>query len=160
MSIVCVSLPVGSPVFSRHPETEITSVTSFVPAGATICSEGIKESILTETTFSCGTLMLKGTLNLCLTGCSFVNSSALKKGTASVDGNSSIADVPSHLDMEPENLFCILRSVALGMEGVSPLRKVLPALAAIPKFADLIFVAADCFTCNGLDRAHCVPMRR
>ena len=77
VSIVCVSLPQGSPVFSRHPETEITSVTKPVPAGAAICFEGIKVSMLTVTTFGCGTLMVSGTLNLCLTGCSFVNSSAL-----------------------------------------------------------------------------------
>jgi hypothetical protein len=30
----------------------------------------------------------------------------------------------------------------------------------VPKFADLIFVAADWFTCNALDRAQLVPMRR
>jgi hypothetical protein len=62
--------------------------------------------------------------------------------------------------MAPENLLCMLLSLALGIDGSSPLRKTLPALAAIPKFADLIFVAADWFTCNALDRAHCVPMRR
>jgi hypothetical protein len=62
--------------------------------------------------------------------------------------------------MAPENLLCMLLSVALGIDGVSPLRKVLPALAAMPKFADLIFVATDCFTCNALDRAQVVPMRR
>jgi hypothetical protein len=62
--------------------------------------------------------------------------------------------------MAPENLLCMLLSIAFGIDGVSPMRKVLPALAAIPKFADLIFVAADCFTCNALDRAQLVPMRR
>jgi hypothetical protein len=86
--------------------------------------------------------------------------STLIYGTASVAGNSSIPDVPSHLAMAPENRLCMLLSVALGIDGVSPLRKALPALAAIPKFADLIFVAADWFTCNALDRVQLVPMRR
>jgi hypothetical protein len=48
-----------------------------VPARATICLEGTKASMLMVPMFACGTLMVTETLNLYLTGSSFVNSAAL-----------------------------------------------------------------------------------
>jgi hypothetical protein len=62
--------------------------------------------------------------------------------------------------MPPENRLCMLLSVEFGLDHVSLLRNALAALAATPKFAALIFVAADYITCNTFDRAQLVPMRR
>jgi len=62
--------------------------------------------------------------------------------------------------MRPENRLCMLLSVEFGLDHVSLLRNALAARAAIPKFAALIFVAADCFICNTFDRAQLVRMRR
>jgi hypothetical protein len=84
----------------------------------------------------------------------------LTKGTASVGGNSLIAETPSHLAIAPENLLCMLLSVASGIHGISPLRNALPARAAIPKFIDLIFIDSECRMCVLFIRAHWVPIRR
>jgi hypothetical protein len=62
--------------------------------------------------------------------------------------------------MAPENRLCMLLSVALDIDGSSALRETLPALVAITKFADLFFIASDCFTCKAPDREQLVPMRR
>lgn len=116
--------------------------------------------MLIVTRLSYGWLTVSGALNLARNALSVINPKVLTRGTTLVDGSSSGFATPSHLAMAPENLLCVVLSLALGIDAVTPLRKILPALAAISKFADLIFVAADCFTCNALNRAQLVPMRR
>jgi hypothetical protein len=54
----------------------------------------------------------------------------------------------------------MLLSVALGIEGVSPLRKTLPALAAIPKFIDLMVIAGEWAIWVLFTRTQWVPMLR
>jgi hypothetical protein len=48
------------------------------------------------------------------------------------------------LAITPQNLVCILLSLGKGIAAVSPLRKALQALDAIPKLIPLILVASVC----------------
>src|SRR3954467_8845178 len=59
----------------------------------------------------------------------------------------------SHFDMAPENAFCIFLSFGKGIPACKNCRNALPAETAMPKFVLRFFVADDCFTSSGIERA-------